>query len=184
MNMLEAILNAGNGDVVRQMANNFNLDERQARSAMGELVPALARGMRNNASSPQGLNDLLGALTRGQHQRYLEHPEALQDAATIEDGNGILGHVFGGKEVSREVASRAAARSGVDAGILKQMLPMLATLAMGTMAKNGLGGAGAAGQPAQGSSGGVGDLLGSFLDADRDGSVLDDLAGMAGKLFR
>ena len=179
MNMLEAILNAQNGGLVRQMANDFNLEEGQARAAMGELVPALARGVRSNASEPQGLQDLIGALTRGQHARYLEQPETLQDPSTVADGNGILGHIFGSKEVSRQVAGHAAERSGVDAGVLKKMLPVLAAVAMGAMSKN----TGGTGQTAQ-SGGGLGDMLGSFLDADRDGSIVDDLVGMAGKLFR
>ncbi len=52
MNMLETILNAQNGDVVRQMATNFQLDEGQARSAVGALIPALTRGIGNNVRSP------------------------------------------------------------------------------------------------------------------------------------
>ena len=32
--------------------------------------------------------------------------------------------------------------------------------------------------------GGLGDILSSVLDSDRDGSVLDDLIGMAGRMLR
>jgi hypothetical protein len=58
------------------------------------------------------------------------------------------------------------------------MLPLLASVAMGAMAKQGLGGA--AGREQSSAAG----MLTSFLDADKDGSVMDDLLGMAGKLFR
>jgi hypothetical protein len=32
-------------------------------------------------------------------------------------------------------------------------------------------------------AGGLGEMLGSLLDADKDGSIADDLLGMARKLF-
>ncbi|MDJ0739063.1 MAG: DUF937 domain-containing protein [Gammaproteobacteria bacterium] len=182
MNLLDMIMNAQNGDVVRQVANNFQLDEGQARSAIGALVPALSKGFSNNAASGQGLDDLIGALSRGNHSRYIEQPAALTDQAAVVEGNGILGHIFGSKDVSREVASRAAERSGVDSGVLKKMLPLLASAAMGAMAKQGF--ASAPNQLAGDQGGGLGSLLAGFLDADKDGSILDDVIGMAGRFMR
>jgi hypothetical protein len=185
MNLLEMILNAQNGDVVRQVANNFRLDEGQARSAVGALIPALSRGISNNVSSPQGLDDLLGALSRGNHSQYIEDAAVLTQPAAVEEGNGILGHIFGSKDVSRQVASRAAETSGVDSGILKQMLPMLASAAMGALAKNGFGSAATSANPlASGEGSGVAGVLAGFLDADKDGSVLDDVLGMAQRFLR
>lgn len=183
MNLLDMIMNAQNGDVVRQMANSLQLDEGQTRSAMGALIPALSKGFSNNTQSPQGVDDLIGALSRGNHSRYIEQPAAATEQAAVVDGNGVLGHIFGSKDVSRQVAARAAESSGVDSGILKKMLPMLASVAMGAMAKQGFGGS-AANQLAGGQGGGIGDLLAGFLDADKDGSVLDDVLGLASKFMR
>lgn len=186
MNLLETILNAQNGDLVRQVANSFQLDEGQARSAVGALVPALTRGIGRNASSPQGLDELIGALARGNHSQYIENPAAATRPAAVDEGNGILGHIFGSKEVSRQVATHAAESTGVDSDVLKKMLPMLASVAMGALAKNGFGAATAAvaGPASAGQQGGIGGLLTSFLDADKDGSILDDVLGMAGRFLR
>ena len=181
MNLLEMIMKAQNGDVVREMANSFQLDEGQARSAIDALVPALGRGFSRNASSSQGLDDLIGALQRGDHGRYIEQPSVATQQVAVEEGNGILGHIFGSKDVSRQVASRAAQSSGVDSGVLKKMLPMLASVAMGALAKQGFGGS--ATNQASG-AGGLGGLLSGFLDADKDGSILDDVMGMAGTFMR
>ncbi|MCB1924184.1 MAG: DUF937 domain-containing protein [Gammaproteobacteria bacterium] len=183
MNLLDTILNVQNGDVVRQIANRFQLDEGQARSAIGALMPALGKGIGSNAASPQGLDELIGALTRGDHGRYIDDPAAAVQPAAVEDGNGILGHIFGSKDVSRQVASRAAERSGVDSSILKSMLPVLASLAMGAMAKRGFS-TGTAAQATTDEGGGLGGLLTGFLDADKDGSILDDVIGMAGRFMR
>ena len=184
MNLMDMILNGQNGDVFRQVANSFQLDEGQARSAVGALIPALSSGISREASSDQGLNDLIGALGRGNHRQYIDNPAALGQEAAVVEGNGILGHIFGSKEVSRQVASRAAESSGVDSGILKKMLPILASAAMGAMAKNGFGDSTKVGELSSGQGAGIGSLLSSFLDADKDGSALDDILGMAGRFLR
>lgn len=180
MNLLETILNSQNGELVRQLAGNLNIDEDKARAAVGALVPALGSGISRNASSPQGLQDLIGALSRGDHGRYLEQPETLAQPAAVEEGNGILGHIFGSKDVSRQVAARAAERTGVDSSVLKQMLPLLATAAMGALSRGGAAGA----AQSQDAGSGLGGMLGQMLDADKDGSVVDDLIGMAGRFLR
>lgn len=184
MNLMDMILNGQNGDVVRQVANNFQLDEGQARSAVGALIPALTRGISKEASSPQGLEDLIGALGRGGHSQYIDNPSTLGQAGAVVEGNGILGHIFGSKEVSREVASRASESTGMDSSILKKMLPVLASAAMGAMSKNGFGSTSTANPLSGSQDAGIGSLLTSFLDADKDGSALDDILGMAGRFLR
>lgn len=179
MNLLETILNSQDGALVRQIASRLDLDEDKARTAMNALLPALGKGLNRNAASPQGLQDLLGALSRGDHARYIEQPESLGQAVAVEEGNGILGHIFGSKEVSRQVAARAAERTGIDTSVLKQMLPLLATAAMGALSRSGAG----AGQSADPGAG-LGGMLGQMLDADKDGSVVDDLIGLAGRFLR
>ena len=61
MNILETVLQAGGGQVASQMAAALGVRESQAQSAMGQLLPALARGLSQNASSQDGLASLLGA---------------------------------------------------------------------------------------------------------------------------
>lgn len=178
MNLLDTIMNASNGGAVKALARNFNLDEGQAKSAVSALLPALAIGMKQNAASPEGITGLIGALGNGNHERYLDNPSTLTSAATVADGNGILGHLLGSKDVSRQVAAKAAASTGVNADVLKKMLPMIAAMAMGSMAKETNHGQKLAAQ----ASGGGG-LLGRLLDSDGDGSVADDLLGMAKKFF-
>jgi len=123
MNILEAILNAQGGGTTQQLGQQFGLNEGQVSSALGALVPALAAGFQNNMSSQQGLDGLVGALGGGQHQRYIDDGSALAHPDTIDDGNGILGHNFGSKDVSREVATRAAAQTGIGEGVLKACFP-------------------------------------------------------------
>lgn len=187
MDIMQAILGAAGGGAVKQVANQFGLDESQASSAIGSLLPALMGGIQNNVSQEGGMDALLGALTRGNHSRFLEDPSALTSQDTVQEGNGILGHILGSKDVSRQVASHAAAQTGIGADIMKQLLPVVATMAMGALAKGGaqqgfLGQSAAAAAP-QASSGIMG-MLTPFLDSNRDGSIADDVLGMVGKMLR
>jgi hypothetical protein len=179
MNLVETILNQQNGAAVRQIESQFGLEPEQTKSALAALVPALAVGLQRNAQSAGGLQELLAALTSGGHAQYVEDPTTLERPESIEDGNGILSHVFGSKDVSRQVATRAAAETGIGANVLKRMLPMVATLVMGTLArKTSQAGAQA---PSPGGAGGLMGLLGGALDQNRDGSMVDDVIGILGR---
>ena len=180
MNILDSIMSAGNGAAVRQIGSQVGLDETQTASALSALVPALSAGVRQNLQSPDGLSGLINALSAGNHQRYVDDPAVLSEPATVADGNGILGHVLGSKDISRQVAAQAGAQTGLGPEVMKRMLPLVATLVMGTMSRqSNAGGA----SLTSGAGGGLLDMLGGALDKNRDGSMLDDLGGMLGRTF-
>jgi hypothetical protein len=177
MDILDAILNTQDGAAVRQLGNQFGLPPERTQSAIAALLPALAAGVQRNVSQEGGLDGLLSALSTGNHERYLDDPSSLGDPSTTEDGNGILGHLFGSKDVSRRVARRASEQTGIGVGILKQMLPLVAAMVMGGLSRNAAPDRGA-GAPAR--SSGLMAMLTPILDRNRDGSMLDDVLGMAG----
>ncbi len=181
MDLLNMILNQGNGQAVRQIAGNFGLNESQALAAISNLLPVLSQGLARNASSQGGLDSLLGALSGGTHQRYLEDPSILNQEDSINDGNGILGHILGSKEVSRQLAQKTSERTGIGTDILKKMLPMVATLAMGALSRQA---AGAQKAPGASAADGITGMLGQFLDSNRDGSIADDILGMASRFLK
>jgi hypothetical protein len=183
MNILDTILNANEGAAVQQLGSQFGLGADQTSSALSTLVPALAAGFQRNMQSPDGLNSLLGALAGGSHDQYLANPQALGNTSAVDEGNGILGHVFGNKDVSRQVASRAAMQTGLSADLMKQMLPIVATMMMGAFARQS-GTASAAPGSAPMTGGGLASMLGPLLDRNRDGSIVDDVTGMLGGFFR
>ena len=184
LNLLDMILNADNSPLIREAAQRFGMGEDDARNAIGQMVPALSRGISRNVSQPGGMEALLNALASGDHRRYVENPEELANPETIRDGNSILGHILGSKDVSRNVAGHAAAQTGIDAGILKQMLPMVAAMAMGMLGKQfSRAGSELAPREGEGSSPGLPGLLGTLLGSNQDGYLMDDLLGLAKKFF-
>lgn len=180
MNILDAIMSSQNGAAVRQLGTAVGLGEEQTSAALAALMPALASGLQRNAQTPDGMAALMGALTSGNHQQYLDTPDTLGQSNALADGNGILGHILGSKDASRQVATRAAAQTGLSADVLKRLLPLAATMMMGALARQRARGA-APGAAA--SAGGVTGMLGSLLDRDRDGSVVDDIGSMLGKFL-
>lgn len=105
-NIVDLVLGDENKPAIEEMQKKFDLSESQTRSAVEQLIPALSRGLKNNTSDSQGMDALLDALRTGAHDKYMEKPGSLADSSTTRDGNDILGHIFGDKKVSREVASR------------------------------------------------------------------------------
>jgi len=175
-NILDLLLDDGNRAALDKLSERFGLGEKETRSAVEELIPALSRGLQKNTTeNPKGMDELLEALRTGEHARYVERPDTLGAPETTDDGNSILGHIFGNKQTSREVASRAAERTGLSSTLLKKMLPVLASVVMGTLSKQVVGGTRTA---SRADSGG---LLGALLDSDRDGSIWDDVLGMAAR---
>ena len=180
----------------QSMARELGVSEAQARSGVEALLPAILGGFKKQAQSqPSGLDGLLNTVSGLGGGSLMD--EVLAPRPTdLNHGNDVLGQIFGSRDVSRTVAQNAANTSGLDPALLKKMLPMLAMLVAGMMAKQG----GRA--PSAPAGGGLGDLLGgligggqtaghtgagslaSMLDLDRDGNPLDDIIGMAGRYLR
>ena len=135
LNMMDMIMSAAGGKAPQEIGQQFGLDANQSQNAISALLPAISSGLKQNASSPQGLAGLLSALQDGSHDQYLDNPANLSRPDVVEEGNGVLGHLFGSKEVSRAVAGKASEQSGVSSDILKKMLPMVAMMAMGSLNK-------------------------------------------------
>jgi hypothetical protein len=77
-------------------------------------------------------------------------------------GNNILGSIFGGDDVNQSIAGEVSALTGIDQGLLKQMLPILTMAVAGYLAKQA---AGAIGGAAPAAAGAVTNPLGGILGA-------------------
>lgn len=176
LNISDLLFDKSNSNVISEFANNFGVNENQAKDAISTLAESLSRGLGANTQDVKGLDSLMDALEKGKHSRYIDEPSVLGKKETTKDGNDILGHIFGKKEVSREVANQVSQKSGISSAILKKMLPVVATMVMGALSKGVLGGS--KGGVSRSKSGG---LLAMLLDSDKDGSIWDDVLGMAAR---
>jgi hypothetical protein len=153
---------------ISAIGRQFGLDDEQTRAALDALVPVVAAGMRRTAQSPEGLQEVLRQVLTGGYGGSLDDDRAVSFERAKPAGDEVLGQIFGDKQVSREVAQQLSATSGVGAAILKKLLPIVATMVLGTLAKRmGSGGAMAGEQVPQprsdGGGGGLGDILRDVL---------------------
>ncbi len=193
---------------LHSIAQELGISEDQAASGAEALVPAILGGFKKQTQAQpaglEGLGGLLGQLGGGSLLDNVLAPQPTD----VSRGNDVLGEIFGSKDVSRAVAQNAASQSGLDPMLLKKMLPMLAMLVAGFMAKQQ--DVGTAEQPSA-AGGGLGGMLGgllggmlggraagaesatpnaatpglaSMLDLNGDGNPLDDILRMAGKAMR
>lgn len=200
MNIQDILAGAGGLDSI---ARELGIAPAQAARGAEALLPAILGGFKKQAQAQPGglggLGDLLGQLGGGGLMDQVLAP----GPTDVGQGDQVLGQIFGSRDVSRTVAQNAATRTGLDPSVLKKMLPMLAMLVAGYMAKSGgVGGRGAGPAGGLGGLGGLGDVLGSvlggggraggagagglagMLDLNGDGNALDDILRMAGKALR
>ncbi len=171
---------------VHSMAQQIGIDDEQATAGAAALMPALLGGLekqsQSNSAGLSGVASLLG----GMGGAGLLDQVLGAKPADVNAGNDVLGQLFGSKDVSRAVAQNASSTSGIDPAILRKMLPLLAMVVGGFIAKQS-GARNAEGAGAT-ESGGLGGLLGSlFGDGQRAGTVqqpqgggLESLLGFGG----
>jgi len=158
------MMEAQNGEAVKNMARQFGLSPEQAEAAIRATLPAFSMGLKHNTANPAGLQNFMNALSGGQHLHYFEDAAAFFEPRTREDGDAILGHLFGSKDMSRIVADQAAQASGIGAAIVKQMLPLIASMIMGGMYRQ-----------SQGSE--IQDMISSILRQMTGGDAIDRSEG-------
>lgn len=189
--LLDGLLQQLGGDTMRQMSQQLGTDDATTQKAVGAALPALVGALARNAQSPDGAASLAGALDRDHDGSVLNDLPALLGSGGGGAGAGILGHILGGKQSA--VAGGIGAATGLDAAKSGQLLSMLAPIVMGALGQakrtNGLDAGGLASMlgaersamSAQG-GGALGSLM-NLIDRDNDGSVVDDIGGMLGKMM-
>ncbi len=190
MNIMDMLQQSGG---IGTMAKELGVNESVAQAGAAALLPAILGGFKKTTQAqPSGLDGLGGLLGQLGGGGLLDSVLGTQPTP-VDKGNDVLGQIFGSKEVSRTVAAGAEQQTGISSDLLKKMLPVVAMMVAGYMAKESTGSTGNGGGlggliggllgGGKASSGGLGGIA-SMLDLNGDGNPLDDIIGMAGKLVR
>ncbi len=190
---MAGILDLLNSDLGKQIISGVSgstgNDSSKTSSVLTMALPVLMKAMERNAASPEGAEGLMNALSNKHDGSILDNLGGLFDGGVEEnvtqDGAGILSHILGNKQ--QGVEQVIGQKAGIDAGAVGNILKVAAPLLMGVLGKQ------KSEQNVSNSadlSGLLGGLLGGnetkneqnflekILDADGDGSVIDDVAGM------
>ena len=155
-----------------QLAAQLGVSEEEAEQAVRQALPALVGGMAANAQDPGGAASLRTALD----QHTGDDPDGGVDLDKVDtaDGEKIVGHVFGDNQGA--VVNQLGGLGG-GSSLFSKLLPLLAPLVMGFLAKNVLGGGGDKDGGDDDAGGGLGDLLGGLLGGGGGGGGIGDLLG-------
>jgi hypothetical protein len=163
-NLFDIMRGAQGGAAMDAMARQFGLTPDQVERAMQALLPAFALGLQGSAREPDAFSRTLGLMGSGRYAPFFDNPMLAFSQSAMAQGNEALGVLFGSKDVSRSVAREAAAFAGIGPEILKQMLPILASILLGGLQRSGQAQA-----PRRDESAGGG-FFEQILDALRGGS--------------
>ncbi len=182
---------------MKQMGGQLGLGQNQLAKALPSAIAVLTGGLARNTAQKGGASALASALDRDHDGSILDDLGGFLGNASAGNGAGILRHVLGGEQGTAEAALGRS--SGINAGQAGNLLKMLAPILLGALGRSkrqdnlgarDLGGyLGRQGSHVKSAMpSGLGGLAASFLDADGDGDVKDDMmrmgAGLLGKLFK
>lgn len=180
------------GAGLSQIGKVIGADEAATGSLMATIGPLLTSALAKNAATPDGAQALANALSKDHDGSILDDVGGFLGKPESANGAGILGHILGDKEAPIEQG--LARSSGLSAGQIAQLMQVVAPLLMGLLGKKQR----AKGLDASGLSTYLGGkrqaeeqqrpdmmkVLTGMLDAGTGGgSSVDDIMGMAGKLF-
>ncbi|MCK0169487.1 DUF937 domain-containing protein [Aliiroseovarius sp. S1123] len=192
MSLLQLLQQAQNGQGLSALAEQVGLDQAQAGDLTNLLAPVIGKAAKQQAESG-GLDSILGAL-KGEAQAGMfdDAAQAASPEGAAQGANFLNGLL--GDNGTNALAEQAAERTGIGMEQIMAFLPALGAMAQGGLQKQMPDASIDALQAAQsqGSGGGlmglVGGLLGgsqqsgpdlsaltSLLDADGDGSIVDDI---------
>lgn len=179
------------GGGLSQISQQIGADEQTTGSALSTAVPLLVSALANNASKPEGAQALHQALAEDHDGSILNDVQGFLGNPQAANGTGILGHILGGQQPA--VTQGLAQSTGLDSGQVGQLLQIAAPLLMGALGQQqqqqGLDPGGLSAllggqqQMAQQSNPNTMSMLNSLLDTNKDGSAIDDVLGLMGKLL-
>lgn len=166
-----------------KLGKSVGMEPSQVKQITELGLPTLLQALSRNSSSSDGASALTAALNQHQDDN-VDDVDVFLDNVNTEDGAKMLQHIFAGN--SHKVQSNIAKKTGADANQVAGIMTQLAPLLLGSLAQqkkqNNLDSSGVAGLLSglteQGGSSGIMGMVTNFLDADNDGSIVDEVGGL------
>ena len=175
--LIDMIIN--NPAIAKSIAKQVGIDIGDVGSIIGKLAPILMGGAKSNLNSDKDSGGLIKHIESKQYSDILDKPEEhFNNSDFKKEGNDILAELTGSQENSREVAKHVEKETGVSSSIIKSILPMLAPMVIGALTQKS-----STSLDNNSNGSGMTDILSNLIDQDNDGSMIDDVMGMATKFI-
>lgn len=198
MEMFQMIMSQLQNGGITEIAKKLGVSPVQAEKAAHGALPSLMTELANKSKSASAANNehgFLSLLDKNKDGSVMDDIMALvaKGGPNSGDVTSLVSNILGGK--SDKVVSELSKSSGINPAQAGGLLSMIAPLIMQTLSKtkaeSGLDLAGMSSlldtqkgkAQEKAKESGMGGLL-DMLDADKDGSVMDDAMGLLGKLMK
>jgi OmpA-OmpF porin, OOP family len=138
VNLIEQMLGTLAGDTLNKIGAAVGVSPEITQAALKAGIPLLLGGMTQKATSPEGASDLLGMLTRGNHDSVLGSlGSALgggdSTSSLLKVGASLLPMLFGNR--ADAITDLLGGAAGLNKSASSSLLSLLAPLAMGFVTK-------------------------------------------------
>jgi hypothetical protein len=197
MNVVELLQDQLDDNLVSQLSQRIGADSNeQTQAAASGIISTLVAGLNKNAATPEGAQSLFSAIDRDHDGSLLEDVAGFllgnrqTQNSNMLNGAGILGHILGGKQSN--VADMVSKATGLNSSQIMSLMVSLAPMVLAALGKaknqQALGADNISDflsgtVKSQANKGQEMGMLNRFLDADGDGSVMDDITNMGMKFF-
>ena len=152
-------------EVTSQLSSNLNVDKGTVSKLIPQLAPLIISGLKRQKDDRGGDDRVNHILNKYGDSSVLNNIKDIvasktNDSSADPNLGGLLG--LGGGTTAAQALSK---KMNVDSSVIQKMIPALAPLILGALTKK-----------RDNSSSGI-QGVGSLLDANGDGSIIDDVAG-------
>jgi len=164
-NFIDEFMKTYGPEVTQQMSSNLNVDKGTVQKLIPQLAPLILGGLKRQKDDRGGDARVDHILNKYGDSSVLDNikdliSNKLNDDTVDPNLGGLIGDQGG-----TMAAQALSKKMNIDPSVIMKMIPALAPLILGALTKKrDTGNAGIGG-------------VGSLLDADGDGSIIDDVAG-------
>lgn len=177
MNLMEILQGQISDDMLGQLSQHIGAEPQQTATAAQGIFATILGGLANNATSENGLASLASALDKDHDGSILDDIMGMasgmlsgQQSTGAANGLGILGHILGDRQET--AAEQIGQSSGLSAGQIMKLMPILAPIVMGVLGR----------AKSQGNLG-LGDLAGILMGGAQQVQQDSGLGGLLGSVL-
>ena len=180
MNVLDRLLASARSNSLGRLGDRHGLAREDLAHLLTRMVPALAASMKERSETCASGDWIERAVADAAQLPHLEHPAFFAASDRVAQVNEILRQVLGSKNMSRALATRLAVDTGIEAGVIKRLLPLTAMAMLRALSEQAAAGSG---RGLSVKSSGLGVAFGEMIGAESGGAMIGKSFSLRRSLF-
>lgn len=119
-----------------QAGSSYLQSENDAKVVVEQVIPVVSKALEAKTADKKGLGDMLKYLEGAGLQRFVENPDLIKTEEAKNAGLGVLSNLLGLSPTSGKMVGVLASRTGLSSSAVQSLLPIAASIVMGSLSKN------------------------------------------------